>query len=210
MISLTRHLHQDRLHECYLADRRGDELDPRAAEHLADCDACASRFQELADFLDGIRGEGEAEADEIFTPERLDHQRAQILHRVEHLHRSAHVISFPGRVSRDVTGAVRRVSPRWLAAAAAAGLLVGVAVGGTFSGKASAPRTGAPVTAAAPSPAATPAPAMRVSPPTENVALDDDRFLQELEIVLERPQTRELMPIDAWTPHIRQVGSRLR
>jgi hypothetical protein len=48
------------------------------------------------------------------------------------------------------------------------------------------------------------------SPPQAVEPIDDDRFLRELEVALERPHTRELLPIDAWTPHVREIGSRLR
>jgi hypothetical protein len=33
----------------------------------------------------------------------------------------------------------------------------------------------------------------------------DDAFLSELEVALERPHTRELLAIDALTPHVREI-----
>ena len=41
MIGRAHHLTDERLLECYLAERGGEPLDPPAAEHLTDCDACA-------------------------------------------------------------------------------------------------------------------------------------------------------------------------
>ena len=65
------HLQDDRLFECYLAQRQGEAADPPAVEHLADCESCAARYTELALVMDGVRAEGDAEADEAFTSERL-------------------------------------------------------------------------------------------------------------------------------------------
>ncbi len=211
MIGRTRHLHDDRLHECYLAARSGEALDPRAAEHLVDCAPCAARYAGVAAFLSGVRREGELDTDEIFTSDRLEQQQAQILRRIEHLNRSAHVLSFPGQVPHHTVGASTRVAPRWLAAAAVAGLFVGVAVGGRFSVQPSL-RSAAMRVNASPAPLGmTSTPAVLVSPPAPGLdPLDDDRFLRELEVALERPRTRELLPIDAWTPNVREIGSRLR
>jgi hypothetical protein len=33
----------------------------------------------------------------------------------------------------------------------------------------------------------------------------DDAFLSELEFALDRPQTRELVAFDAFTPHVREI-----
>lgn len=203
MIGRPRHLDDERLHECYLAERSGGPLDPRAVEHLADCAACGARYAEVAGFLAGVRHEGELEADEVFTAERLDQQQAQILRRIEQLNRSARVISFPGFGGSAVASASRRVAPRWLAAAAAAGLFVGVAVGGMVSGQRAA-RNSATLPIAAP-------PAVLVSAAPDSVEpIDDISFLLELELALERPRTQELQPIDAWTPRIREITAQLR
>ena len=42
------------------------------------------------------------------------------------------------------------------------------------------------------------------SEPAPEVAADD-AFWSELEVVLERPRTRELQPLDALTPHVRDI-----
>ena len=71
MISHARHLEDERLFECYLAEHHGEPMDLPAAEHLADCEPCESRYAEMATFLEALRREGEADADAIFTPERM-------------------------------------------------------------------------------------------------------------------------------------------
>ncbi len=213
MIGRANHLHDERLFDCYLADRAGDVVDPPAAEHLLECAECDARFNELAQFMDTVRTEGDAHADDLFTPERLWNQHQAILHRIEQVGRPARVISFPDRVGGHVTSATMRVAPRWLAAAAAAGLFVGVAVGGMFFDQGARvvgtqsmmARSKPPRTAVAPPP-------VRITSPASVVvdAPDDDDFLAELEQALQNPGTRELIPLDALTPHVRDISARLR
>ena len=95
--------------------------------HLDRCDICAERALEISHWLEDVKDLGRTDADAIFTGERLTAQRGQILSRLEQLDRPAKVISFPARKTRIAdAGEGRRVSPAWLAAAAAAGLTVGV------------------------------------------------------------------------------------
>ena len=208
MMGHREHLHEDRLVECYFADRRGEPLDPPSAEHLADCEACGKRYVDLVAFFNDVRTESDAEADAIFSPERLRQQQEQILRRLEHASRSARVISFPGQsATHPMVGAGGLVAPRWLAAAAAAGLFVGVAVSGTIlrPGRTVIPMRVANVPSAAARLA--PSPAVLVTAPANVLdSIDDDAFLLQLEFALERPHTQELQPFDALTPHVREIG----
>lgn len=212
MIARANHLHDERLFDCYLADRAGDVVDPPAAEHLLECTDCEARFNDLAAFMDTVRAEGDAEADEAFTPERLWNQHQAILHRIAQVGRPARVISFPDRIGGHVAAATRRVAPRWLAAAAAAGLFVGVAVGGMFFEQgARAIGTQTMMARSKPQrPVMAPAPVRVTSPASVPDAPDDDQFLAELEQALQNPRTRELIPLDALTPHARDISARLR
>jgi hypothetical protein len=213
MMGRSRHLHDDHLIECYFADRSGEPLDPPSAEHLADCDACGARYAELAGFLNDLRTEADVESDAMFSADRLRQQQEHILRRIEHVSRSARVISFPGQTGSQYGAGTGRVAPRWLAAAAAAGLFVGVAVGGTVLQpglRRSMPgmRVAGSQSAAA---RLAPVPAVRVStPPVVVDTFDDDAFLMELEFALERPHTQELQPFDALTPHVREIGTENR
>jgi len=205
------HLKDDHLFECYLAARTGEELDPRAAEHLADCGECVDRYDEVVAFMNTTRQEADAETDTEFTAERLLVQQQQILRRLEHVHRSARVITFPGRDTLSGSRSAGRLTPRWLAAAAAAGLFIGVAVGGYFAPE-RFHRSVAQVVADRPmavqqrpaAPAAVRVNAAQEDPP------DDDAFLIELELALARPHTRELQSFDAMTPHVRDVNNQER
>ena len=204
MIGRSRHLGEERLYDCYLAARASEPLDPPTAEHLADCGECQARYAELEGFLEVLRGEADAETDAVFSPEHLVHQRDQILRRVDQLHRAARVISFPGGAMPTMAGTTGRFAPRWVAAAAAAGLFVGVAVGSTIFSHETRPRIERTVQATAPAPRMAPQPAVLLSSPAPVVeTVDDEVFLSQLEMALARPWSRELMPFDALTPHAR-------
>jgi hypothetical protein len=192
----ARHPTDDSIFEACLAARHGESPSKHVTQHLADCAACAARYDELTGMLDMLRAEGELEADAIFTPERLRHQQQQIARRIEHAGRSARVITFPGRfVGRSNAAHASTTGPRWVAAAAAAGLFIGVALGASYpwGGGRHANRIDARFT-----PVAT-----RGTEPGDVAA--DDAFLSELELALERPHTRELVAFDALTPHVREV-----
>ena len=208
MIHRAHHLQDERLFDSYLAERNGEPVDPPVGEHLADCESCGTRYAELKAFMDTLRHVGDAEADAIFTADRLRSQQQQIARRIEHAGRPARVISFPGRlVRRTINASAVRTAPRWIAAAAAAGLFVGAALGAsyqwgtqirgmqTLSGR----DTSSSARAARMAPLAT-----RGSNPADVAA--DDAFLSDLEIALERPHTRELQAFDALTPHVREIS----
>ena len=151
--------------------------------------------------MDTLRADGDADADAVFTPERLRAQQQQIARRVAQIGRPARVLSFPGRiVRRTISASSARPSPRWVAAATAAGIFIGVALGASYQWSThtrsallvrntTAPRV-APV-------------ATRGSSPAEVAA--DEAFLSDLESALERPHTRELQAFDALTPHVREI-----
>ncbi len=113
------HLSEDALVEIWSTGMR--------PAHLDQCDICAERATEMSRWLEDVQDLGRAEADAAFPEKRLVAQRDQVLRRLAFLDRPAKVISFPARSTRSIeAGAGRGVSPGWLAAAAAAGLLLGV------------------------------------------------------------------------------------
>ena len=205
----VRHLTEERLFDVYLAERAAEPADPPAAEHLADCSACGVRYAELVSLMDTIRRDGDAEVDAVFTPDRLHAQQQEIARRISLVGRPARVLSFPKRiVRRTIAASSSRTAPRWIAAAAAAGLFVGVAVGASYQFRwGLAPyRTAAPFIASG---AATPRTA-RLTPVATRGAgqadvAADDAFLSDLEIALDRPRTRELLAFDDFTPHVREI-----
>lgn len=205
------HLHEERLFDLYLAEQNGDPLDPPAAEHLGECAACTARYADLAGFMGALRREGDAEADAIFTPERLRAQHQHITRRLALVGRPARVLSFPGRiVRRTISVSTSRSAPRWVAAAAAAGLFIGVALGASYQFEfGNAQKRQSPFlvreTAASRTPRLTPVATRGTGQP--DVAADA-AFLSDLEVALERPHTRELQAFDELTPHVREITDR--
>lgn len=207
MIFRARHLQEDRLFECYLAEQGGEPIEPPAVEHLADCAECSARYADLRRFMDGLRTEADAELDEIFSPERLRAQQQRIARRVEQLGHHARVISFPGhRPGLSGPSAGSHAAPRWIGVAAAAGLLIGIGMGSLYYSRspADAPQgvasSNIAVSAGAPAPSSAPLLVSDVS----------EQFLSDLELALERPHTRELVALDELTPHVREIRVQLR
>ena len=202
----SRHLQDDRLFDSYFADRRGDSPDPIAAEHLTDCEVCGARYAEMARLMDLLREDAEVETDAIFTPDRLQAQQRQVARRIEHVGRAARVINFPRPfANRTIMVPTSHAAPRWIAAAAAAGLFVGVALGASYKLEfrgGPGGRASAVAQSNAWRPLLTPL-ATRGSNAPDIAA--DDAFLSDLEMALERPRSHELQALDALTPHVREV-----
>ena len=142
--------------------------------------------------MDTLRSEGDAEADDVFTPERLRAQQQQIARRIEHVGRPARVISFPGRIVRrtmPASAAARRRragSPPPPPPGCSSASRVGAVLrpGGTRS----APRRRSCRAATAPASRRSPTPARTA--PRADVDRDDDAFLSELEIGARPARTR--------------------
>ncbi len=216
MIIRAPHLQDDALCDCYYAQRRGEPLDPPAAEHLADCVACARRYADVGAFLLSLSDEADAEVDALFPAERLHQQQQEIAKRIELVGRAARVITFPGRhvavAAQKVRPSGTRMATRWIAAAAAAGLFVGVAAGTAFNfipgfNFVSGARRSAAVVAKrqVATSAALPSHLSSTVSKAAEVVDTDDRFMSDLESVLDRPHTSELVAFDALTPHVREI-----
>ena len=208
----ARHLPEDRLFDCYVAEQGGEPIEPTASVHLTDCAECHARYADLRGFMDGVRLGANAELDDVFPAERVRAQQQHIARRLEHLVHPARVITFPSHQPgpRAAAAARSRVAPRWVAAAAAAGLFLGIGLGTFFYPGAA---TVAPGSAAV---AGTPATGLNVSEPPvvltsvpESIS-DTEQFLSDLELALERPHTPELFALDAMTPHVREIRVQLR
>jgi hypothetical protein len=209
MIVRVPHLQDERLYECYYAERRGDVLDPPTAEHLNDCDACRRRFDELSEFMVTLRTDADAELEAAFPPDRLRTQQQEIARRLEGIGRAARVISFPGRLAvRPPKRPTVRMATRWIAAAAAAGLFVGVAAGTAFnfSGRLSFSPSARLNMRQPARPRPVPNGPSWITPtPGIGASASDDAFMSDLESALDRPHTSELAVFDALTPHIREI-----
>ena len=203
------HLQDDSLTDCYFAERRGEALDPPAAEHLADCQSCAERYAEFERFMTALRDEADADLDTWFPADRLRAQQHEIARRLESIGRAARVISFPGRITARRTPSSSRRAARWIAGAAAAGLFVGVAAGTFFDfgyrfefgmrGRHNVAQRSVREKGGSTLPAR-----MATAPAVTSEA--DDMFMSALDLALDRPHTSELVAFDALTPHVREIG----
>jgi hypothetical protein len=120
-----RHLGDDDLTEIWTT--AASEGRTATHPHLTSCAHCRVRYSAFTGWLDDLRNDAHAEADDMFPPERLAAQQAAIFRRLEALERPARVIAFP-KHSRPISTS-QPLARRWVATAAAAGLVIGLAAG---------------------------------------------------------------------------------
>jgi hypothetical protein len=158
--------------------------------HLDRCDICAERALAVSRWLEQVRDLGNESADAAFPQERLAAQQSHIMRRLEQADRPAKLLSFPTVAPQTVEAPVwdRRGSARWIAAAAAAGLVLGV-IGGRLS-------VWQP---AAPPPAVS---AAVIDPPRQSERTEE---LFPLEEDVPQPQVQSLSAIDELTPQVTVV-----
>jgi hypothetical protein len=178
------------------------ESDRPAESHLQACSECRARYSAFTTWLDGMRTEAHAEADEIFTRERLATQQTQIFRRLESLEHPARIIAFP-RFARPVS-----VQPggrrRWIAAAAAVGLITGVGLGQLLEiSRHQQPEA----IARAAAPLNDPSP--RTIQPVSTANSDDETFLYEPEVTSSQARVPDsLQYLNAITPGARDFDPR--
>ena len=163
--------------------------------HLAMCPDCRARLEAFGEWMNGLRREAVVEADEHFPAERLAAQQAHILRRIEAAERPARVIAFPtfARPMSPGTSHARR----WIAAAAAAGLIVGLGVGQLMDLRHSVPGS------LASSDFRRPEAARQVStiqPVSASVNDNDAAFMADVDRSLSHNSLTQLHALDAITP----------
>ena len=191
------HLSDDRLIELSLLEA------PSATEqqHLSACARCDARRVRMQRLLDEVSDTATVAADAAFPPERLERQHSRILARLLREGRPARVIAFPAGQTQPETGVSRtRPRSRWIAAAAVAGLVVGV-IAGRFGHEYSFNRPAARVIVAhAAEQPQLRAPGTAVPIQEATVSISEDEFLDQLETAVESPAAAALQPIDELTP----------
>jgi anti-sigma factor RsiW len=198
------HPADDRLIALYFGDEEASADDRRAVrQHLHGCETCTWRYTELTAPLERLRQDAAGEADEVFTPARLDAQRAGILNRIAEAAPASRVIPFPASTARLDRSVVRRPITRWVAAAAAAGILVGVMAGRLLE-------TGATSSVAAPPAARTliaalpGADVVSDSPMATAATERDETVMSEIDEAVFSHRITALSALDELTPHVRQ------
>jgi len=201
MVTMSRHLADDRMVEIVLAGRSATG----EAAHLRVCPDCAARRDRLAGLLADVSRAAADEADAAFPPERLARQRARILNRVQHLPQAAPVTAFPARPAAARTA--RRPDRWWLAVAASAvaGLLLGVLAGQSWT-----PRGDGLVPAEAAIEAVDilrPTPAIQARPVVVTTTISDDELLMQIETAGAVPRRATLHSLDMLTPRASDLVS---
>jgi hypothetical protein len=186
------HLSDDRLIEVCLDDAPFEA----EREHLDFCPACADRRSRLTQMLTDVRAVTTAEADALFDADRLAKQRARIIQHLEHEGRPGRVITFP---ATHPTGSSSRARPRtrWIAGAAAAGLVIGVLAGHlahVVPGMRSMPAQVVFQTA--------PRGLQAVS-----TSMSEEELLGLLEVAIEGTSGASLRPLDDLTPRVWEVAA---
>jgi hypothetical protein len=176
------------------------ESDRPAESHLRTCGECRARYGVFTSWLDSTRDDAHAEADEVFTRDRLVTQQAQISRRLESLEHPARIIAFP-RFTRPVS-----VRPggrrRWIAAAAAVGLITGVGLGRVLDFSQPGPPVDSFTQARTSAPLAEPARPQPASP------VGDETFLYEPEVTSQARVPDSLQYLNAITPSARDYDPR--
>jgi anti-sigma factor RsiW len=198
------HPADDRLIAAYFGDEEASEGDRRTVrQHLHGCEACTWRYTELTAPLERLRRDAASEADEVFTAARLDAQCTKILDRLEDRAHASRVVPFPSASTRLGRPVIHRPLMRWVAAAAAAGLLVGVMAGRLLEfGK---DRTVPSTSVARTAPIARVSPGLAISGPVGTDSTEaDEAMITEIELAARSQRIPALAVLDEMTPHLRQ------
>ena len=196
MIKAQRHLSDDRLIEVCLesAPARGELL------HLDSCVECQARRADIARMLDDVSQVASDEADAVFPAERLARQQARIVQRLEHEGRPGRVIAFPAGHGSDPFVLRTRPAMRWIAGAAAAGLVIGLLAGHLSNFSVIRPAGRATQLAVVARPDA-------ATPTLHAVAttISEDEFLGQIDLAIEGSGSTSLRPLDELTPRVWEV-----
>jgi hypothetical protein len=174
---------------------------PPADPHLDACAECRARMGAFASWLEDLRLAANAEADEVFTPERLATQHAQIFRRIEAAGRPARVIKFP-RFAQPISATTSNAR-RWVAGAAAAGLLVGVALGQFMDLSSATPGRRIPVSTQATAETGAPNTPAGVGLQNASVAISDEELMSRIEEMVSPRIPDSLVAFDSMTPRVR-------
>lgn len=172
--------------------------DGDANEHVSSCATCQARGLAVAELLDEIMRATASETDRLFADDLLARQHARIMGRVAQECRSARIISFPAAPPAPVRPV--RGGTRWVAAAVAAGVILGI-VGEHVTERIA--RSGRPARAFA-------VPAVQVVGETGvavravSVSSDDD-FYGQVELAFGSAAPAALRPLDVLTPRVTDV-----
>lgn len=166
---------------------------------MDDCAACRERYDAFDRWAEDLADDLREEAEGTMSAERYALQQAQIARRLEMADRPGRVIAFP-KAARAIIGGHSHVG-RWVAAAAAAGLIAGVGLGQMIPGLFTAPvsiRHEVIQPQLTTSRANLRPKAMQPVP----VSFDETQFLSDTFV---ETRVKDLRAIDDMTPHVRDL-----
>ena len=172
--------------------------DGDAHDHVATCATCQARGRAVTELLDEVTRATASTTDALFGDEMLARQHARIMGRVAQECRSARIISFPAAPPAPVRPV--RGGTRWVAAAVAAGVILGI-VGEHVTERIA--RGGRPVR-----PFAVPAVQVVAEPGVAVRAVSassDDDFYGQVELAFGSAAPAALRPLDVLTPRVTDV-----
>lgn len=226
-----RHPSRDRLLEAAFGET-GTPAALATARHLRRCAPCTRRARDLRTFLGTLADAAGASFDEVFPPARLQAQRTRIDHRLAQAAgrvEPARVLAFPFRRRRPERRA--HLDPRrWVVAAAAVGLALGMVSGQLvhfYLYPAPGSETGVTLGAGAgdgvdgtldiagtielpPAPADPTAPATPLTLSEFEQVMTEATFFDTLDVALIDLPVAELESIDALTPHVGDLSPTIR
>jgi hypothetical protein len=177
-------------------DRRGDG---DAFDHVAACATCQARGKAVAELLHDVDSATVSETDALFGPEALARQQARIMGRVAQECRSARIISFPAAAQPPVRHA--RTGTRWVAAAVAAGVILGIVGEHVTHRITRTPYQGRSFQTPESQLAVQPVRAVTV----RTVSSSDDEFYGQVELAFGSAAPAALRSLDALTPRASDV-----
>ena len=166
----------------------------RYLRHVKQCDACAQRLEAVRDDAAALRRDVTASVDARITPTRLERQFDVIMRRLEG--HSGKVLPFPAPAHRPAQPPTLR---RWIAMAAACGLLIGIGAG----------RLMGPMPSAA-VPSWQKASVSSVTGAAAGAQQSDEQMLVEIDAALARSRTKEFRALDELTPRVADAHARAR
>ena len=166
----------------------------RYLRHVKQCEACAQRLDGVRQDTAALRQDVTASVDARITPTRLERQFDVIMRRLEG--HSGKVLPFPTTIHKPAQVPTLR---RWVAVAAASGLLIGIGAGRLMGPASSTPAAAWQKVSASP---ATGIPA--------GVQQTDEQMLVEIDAALARSRTKEFRALDELTPRVAVARARTR
>jgi hypothetical protein len=188
------HLSDESLLELHALLTAGQQtVAARYLRHVRRCEACAARLESVRADAAALGRDVAASLDARITPAHLERQFDVVMRRLDG--HSGRVLSFPASGHRAPRPQPLR---RWVAMAAAAGLLIGIGAG----------RLLGPIPRSAATGWRPGAPAVVSGGPTVGQHETDEQMLFEIDAAIARSRTKEFRALDELTPRVADARAR--